>query len=417
MPSPDIGGARLSRQLDLICSGLAILAAASTWLGAWLNGPAIDVVALTKASGVVLLAASLLGLGLIKIAAGWERLGTAIIIEAVGRQLRMLPMARAVRLAPEETPARGIGGLVEALVWRVQRLSAAPPARAAPGDAYDVALREGRAQAQQIVKALYQDADTLSLASEEIDTVAERLDADGRAAGEAGVATESAFSRTERHLISLTRAVSATTAELRRVTQSAVTLSELAFTGQRRVGDLDDGTARLIIGIETIEFQVKRAGHLAQSAASEVANGGDPGAALALITAGIQEMAQATLASTAKLQADTAAMSGQVADAMRTAQEICEWVTAQHDIGLALSDAVGKQGQEISAIMRTLEEARSGFVTLRASVDAVTRFGVAHLATTGAVREAAGRLPSHADAVAAIMRDMPEFSPSSRFDL
>ncbi len=414
LPSPDIGGARLSRQLDLICSSLAILAGGAVWLGAWVNGPDYDVVGLTKASSGVGLAAALMGMVLVNTAAGWERLGVSLILEAVGRRLHFFPAGRAVRLAPEETPARGIAGLVEALVWRIRRLNAPPSDTTKPGDLYDAAVREGRAQAQQIVKALYQHADTLSEASGEIETGAQRLDADGRAAGTACAGAELAIGRTEQHLASLTAAVAATTAQLGRMTETAVALSDRAFAGQRGVAALDDGTARLLVGIGRIEGLAKRVGDLGVAAA---ATGGAPGAFEASVAAVIRELAEGMLTSLAALQADAATMSGQVGAALRTTQEICDWVTAQHELGLALSHAVSRQGEEVSAVLRLLEEARSGFVTLRASVAAVTRHGSARLAASGALREAAGRIPGHADAVAAILRDIPDFAASPRGEL
>jgi hypothetical protein len=416
MPSPDIGGARLSRQLDLICSGLAILAAAAVWLGAWLSGTASDVAGLTKASSAVLLAAALMGMALIKTVSGWERFGSVMILEAIGRRLAMYPPGRAVRLPPEQTPAIGIAGLIEALVWRVRRLNASPSDLAIPSDSYEAALHEGRAQAQQIVSAMYQDADTLSEASCEFETLGQHLDAGGRQAGAACAATESAIIRTEQHLIALTGAVTATTAELRRLTGAAVTLSDQAFAGQRGVAAMEDSSTRLLAGIEQIEGLVKRLGTAGQSAAAGAERSGDDTATLAPLAAGIQDVALSTLAATAALRDEAAGMSAQVAAALRTAQEICSWVIAQHDLGLALSHAVSQQGEEIAGILRSLEEARSGFVTLRASVDAVTRIASTRLATTAAVREAAGRIPSHADAMAAILRNLPDFSPSSQLD-
>jgi hypothetical protein len=396
MPSPDTGGARLARQLDLICSGLAILASAAIWLGAWLNGPVLDIAGLARAGFAVLLAASLMGIVLTKTVSGWERFGAALILEAVGRRLGMHSSGRAVRLAPAETPARGIAGLVEALVGHVERLNAPPSGRAEPCDLYAAALHEVRAQAQSIIRALYQDADVLNEASSEIEAIARNLDAGGQQAGAACAATESAIIRAEQHLVSLTGAVAATTAELRRVTEAAVSVSEQAFAGQRGAAALDDSSTKLLAGLEHIQDLLKRASTLGQS----------PGVSGA---AGIRDLAQATRAATAALRDEAAGMSAQVATALRTANDICAWVTAQHDLGLALSNAVGQQAEEIAALLRSLEEARSGFATLRAGVDAVTRLSTTRLATTDALQKAAGRLPAHADAVATLLYDLSDF--------
>jgi hypothetical protein len=109
-------------------------------------------------------------------------------------------------------------------------------------------------------------------------------------------------------------------------------------------------------------------------------------------------------------------MSSQAAEASAAAQEICEQVKAHHELGLALSHAVRQQGQEIAGILHILDAARSGIVTLRASVQAVTRHGTARLAKSDSLREAAARLPGHADAMARILRDLPDLVPSPGFD-
>ena len=76
--------------------------------------------------------------------------------------------------------------------------------------------------------------------------------------------------------------------------------------------------------------------------------------------------------------------------------------------------AVAQQGEEIAALLRTLDEAQSGFMMLRASVDAVSRHGSAGAAKTETLRKAALRLPAHAESLASILRGIPDFAP--RYD-
>lgn len=413
MPSPDLGGARLARLLDVTYSGLAILAAVSVWLGAWLTAPFLDIPVVVIASCGMLLIAAGAGVLLMGYASGWERLRIVLMWRAVEERLFGIASRRAVRLAPSDSVAPGIAGLVEALIERLQ-------ARKTPahrgGATSDDAFRNSYAEGQLVVSSLYLDADLLAEASSEIQASAEGLSSECLGADKACEGAEASVSQVIERVTALTGAVGATTAEVQRVSASAIALSDRAFAGQRSVAGLDDHTATLMVAIERVEEALGRMGHLAHSASVEAARGGEGAAGLAPIVTGIQALAAGTRAAIHALQTDVAAMSSQAAEASATAQEICEQVKAHHELGLALSHAVRQQGQEIAGILHILDAARSGIVTLRASVQAVTRHGTARLAKSDSLRETAARLPGHADAMARILRDLPDLVPSPGFD-
>lgn len=416
MPGPDLAGARLARQLDVACSGLAILAAGSVWVGGWMTAPDLDIPRLLGVSSTVLLCAAGMGMWLMNRAAGWERLGIALALRAVEERLFHDRSSRAVRLAPAETEAPGIAGLIEAFVYRVQRWKT-PGYGASEREAInEVALRLGRADAQKIVSALYQDAEVLGETAGDMADGLQAVAAAGQQAHQACGAAEGSISQVIELVARLTGAVGATTAEVQRVSATAMALSDRAFAGQRSLAGLDDHTARLVVAIEQIEDALKRMGNLGQSAAIEAARSGEAAQALAPITSGIQELSRGTLAALCSLQGEVGAMSSQAAEASLLVQEICEKVKAHHELGLGLSCAVRQQGEEIAGILQALDESRSGFATLRASVEAVTRGGTARLAGTETLREAAARLPGHADAMARILRDLPDCVPSPEFD-
>jgi methyl-accepting chemotaxis protein len=416
MPSPDLGGARLARQLDAVCSCLAILAGASIWVGAWLTGPNLDIARLLWVSSAVMLGAALIGTWLVNRAAGWERLGIALILGAVEERLFQHRTSRAVRLAPAETQAPGIAGLIEGLVYRVQRWKTPGSGSPEQGAAITAALRHANAEAQVIVSSLYMDADVLAETAGEMAAGLQGIASAGQQADQACGAAEASISQVIDRVTQLTAAVGATTAEVRRVSASALALSDRAFAAQRSVAGLDDHTAKLVVTIERMEDALKRMGNLGQSAAIEAARSGDAAQAFAPIVSGIQELTRGTLAALGSLQRELGAMSGQAAEASLLAQDICEKVKAHHELGLGLSYAVRQQGEEIAGILQALDESRSGFVTLRASVEAVTRGGSARLAGSEALREAAARLPSHADAMVRLLRDLPDCVPSQGFD-
>jgi len=415
MPSPDFGNARLARQIDLICSGFVILAGAAVWIGGWRDGPDLDAVYLLRASSLVMLAGALLGLWLMQLAAGWQRLGAALILQAVERKLAQQPRAQAVFLQPEQMAAGGIAGLVQALVWRVRRLNGTLPAPSEPAASYEAALREGRKEAQQVVSSLYQDAVILEEASGEIETASDRLAEDARAADMEAAATATRMNQAADQVVALTGAVRTTTDEVKRMTASAVDLAEQAFAGHRFVADLDDRTAALVVKAGQIEDLLTALGSLGRSAAVEAARIGEAGQPFAPIAADLQEVACSAQAAIKAMQSEVSAMSVLVADMGRTAQEICDRVKAQQELGLALSYAVNQQADEIAGVLRTIDALRSGFVTLRASVEAVSQRGSTRLAKSDTLREAAGRLPAQADTIARILRDLPDFAPSPEF--
>jgi hypothetical protein len=421
MPSPDLGGARLARQLDLVCSALAVTATAGVWAGAWLSRAGTgmtgdEIVLVTKLSCMILLCAALGGIWLMQEAAGWPRLAASLMLDAIGRRLSFHAGSRAVHLAPEETPARGIAGLIEAVAARFRRLNGRSAYPGEPSDMYVDSLREGRIQAQQIVRALYSDADLLCDVSGEIEAAGGRLIEGVRVVSAACDGTEAAIANVADQVVALTGAVGATTAEVRRASAMAVGMSERAFSSHRYVAGLDDTAAAMVMRTEQIEQLLQRIGALGQSASIEAARSGEAGQALAPIAASLQEVACASIAAIAAMQKEVAGMASEALAATRQTQELCEQVKVHHEIGLNLAQAVSQQGEAIAGILQTLDTARSGFVTLRAGVEAVSRQGSGRLAKAGALRDAASRLPSQADAVAAILRDIPDLVPPAAFD-
>jgi len=422
MPSPDMGGARLAWRLDLACSAMALMAGAGVWVGAWLargnsglSGDAI--VGVAEISCMATLCAALAGIWLIKVAAGWPRLAVSIIIGAIGRTLSLPAQPRAVHLSPWQSSAHGIAGLIEALARHVRRHCAPRSPSWARSEFYAADVREGRLHAQQIVRALFQDAEGLGHASDSMEQAGIRLTEDARVACSACGDVEDAVSRVTDRVVALTTAVAETTSAVQRISATAVAVSEQAFAGQRCMVGLDERTAEVLAQTEHIAHSLRRIGSLRRSASQQAAPDGGAGCDFAPLAAGVQEAASASLAAIAALQVDVARISSQALQASRLVQAICEQVMAHDVCGLALSDAVARQGEEIADILQTLNEARRGFVTLKASVEAVSRHGADSLAAAETLREAASQLPGKADAIAAILREIPDFIPPSAFGL
>jgi chromosome segregation ATPase len=322
----------------------------------------------------------------------------------------VVPKRQAVQLAVQDRAAASLPALMDAIASRVRQ--------AEPDDAtspYETAVRNGRLQARQIVSALYQDADTLSEVFGVIETSGSRLASDTQLASTACDTAHDDLAAVTDKVVSLTSAVSATAAEIRRSSAMAIGLSDQAMTAQKTIAGLDDRSAGLTAGLDQLTRVVKRIGALGQEAALRAAQCGEAGRAMAPVAAGVQELSTGVLAAVASMQADLAQMSGQMPEAVRAARVIMDSVKSQQEVGLALSHAVTQQTEEIGAILQQLDKTRKGLSTLRSSVDAVARHGSARAAKAERLRETANRLPAHADLVAGLLREIPDFTPPVDF--
>jgi hypothetical protein len=411
LPSPDFEGARLSRLIDAGLSLSAIAGGGAVWLGAWMDGARADAWTLMGSSSAVVLGVACIGLLMMRLTACLPRLVISSLLAGLGVRLALRPR-RAVVLSPADLPMRRLPGLVTAIAGRVRALNTT----AEPALPYEAAVRNGRLQARQIVSALHQDADTLSEVFGTIETSGSRLADDARQAGDACETAHDSLAAVTDKVVTLTAAVSGTAAEIRRTSAMAIGLSDQAMTTQKVIAQLDDRSAQLSASLEQVNRVVKRIGALGREAAVAAAQSGEAGRGLAPVAAGVQELAAGVLAAVAAMQADIAAMSGEVTEAVRSAQDIMDSVKSQQEIGLALSHAVTRQTEEIGAILHQLDKTRSGFGRLRASVEAVARHGAARQAKAEMLQETAIRLPLHADLVAGLLRDIPDFAPPVDFD-
>ncbi len=414
MPSPALPGARLGWLLDGGCSAMALVAAGGVWAGALLaatgpGGAGLDIVMATKLSCAALLLVALAGMWLIARTAEVPRLAFSLLCDLLAQRFSGRSQRRAVMLpAAHRRAAPGLLGLL-ARRWRGRAAPPiAPDAQAALGNA---ALRDCRTQARDLSGVLAQEAGRLAEMSAEIEAGGDRLAADTARAGEACAVTQAALAHVTDRIVALTGAVSATTGELQRAAGLGASLADQAMAGQQRIAGLDDRSAGLLVAVEQIEALLQRVGKLARATAMAAARGGAPAQAFCELAASIQEAACGALAALARMGEDIAEMGRQTGEAARAASEISARVSRHHELGLALAHAVGQQAEAIASIIRQLDEAQSGFVTLRACVEAVSRHGPARLARAEALREAAARLPVQAEGLAALLRAVPDFAP------
>jgi hypothetical protein len=392
MPSPDFGGARHARLLDFSFSLVAMVSAGAVWLAGAFGGPLPDVVLLTKLSFAVLLVSALTGIWLIERSAEMPRHSLARVFWAIRHRLENRAQHRVVLLPRDDFPGTGLWSLVADGVEFLGGTRRQRP------DAAVYSLD----QAQKLVSDIFHEADGLNDVFGALEEEEAREQRDLRIAGSAGEVTQAALSHLTDRVVSLTAAVRSTTAEAQRVVSASVALSEQAFSAQRNVAALDDQTASLEVAIEQVEHLLHRLEEVSRSAEADGA-----------LAAELRALASASMSTVGALAAGLGEMKRQADEAARSAADISARVAGQHDLGLALSHAVAQQGDDVSDILRLLDEAQSGFVTLRASVEAVSRHGPARLAKANAVRAAAERLPGHAESLETVLRLLPDFAPDA----
>ena len=101
------------------------------------------------------------------------------------------------------------------------------------------------------------------------------------------------------------------------------------------------------------------------------------------------------------------AMENDIAEASRRTTQIGDMVQANNELAQMMSEQVMRQGEQITKILNDMYESRSGFISLRESVEAVTRAGLATREAADLVRQANSRLPDHARQLDNLFRNVP----------
>ncbi len=409
-PRATVYGAKIARDIDLSIGACAILFAVAIWgVGYGLfNHP--DPTLVLKVSCTVMLIQSGLGLWLMQRAEQVPRFTTARIYEAVFRRLSQ-DGKLAVQNAPTQGSYRGLADLIGDLALLSRRLQTGRTHAESTLAGNAETLRQARHQVQTVASRVRQDAGTLAETAADIDLAKEHLDREGQAACHACDDVENAVCRATGSISALVDAVRATTDGAERMTTVAVRMSEVAHDTHRCVGDLDDRSATLIAALDHIEHALQVAGSLGHAVNVEAARHAGAGHQFAGIAAELQDVAGSCQPALDAALATMRELGGETREASRRASEIAELVSANREIGGAISHAVIQQGEEIARILTELYEARSGFVTLRAGVDAVTRTSTARTDVARSLRNIAQSMPDQVESLANMLRSIPDFAP------
>lgn len=401
---------RLARLIDVSFGAIAILAACAVWVGAYRLGTAPGSASVLGWSCTALLVPSLLGLWVMRQAQDAPRLALARLYDSALRRL-----ARGEALAvPDAAEGEGyvaLAGLLGDLAILTRKLRRLWSQDNLAGGRLQESIRAARSQALAVARQMKGEAATLdeaALQAERTDAALTRcVDETAKSCDE----TEGAVGRALQRVTELTDTVRATTAGTRRMEEVASRLSLAAHGTQTAFAGLEDKLGRLDTAIAHIDHAVKTAGTQAEigvTSSEADRDEADPDG----IGQGMPSLSDATRTALDQCLTILRAVLSDTAAATRHVGDIDAAVQSQREAAMVLGRAVDRQGEEIGRILLDIYEARSGFATLRAGVDAVSRSLPSRAQAALALRDAAGKMPSHAEVVAGLLRDIPDFRPT-----
>ena len=209
----------------------------------------------------------------------------------------------------------------------------------------------------------------------------------------------------------LTDAIRAVTARTEQGTAIATRLAESAFATQRSVTGIGDSAAALLNVAEVVGAALRRAEMVGLDAGMAAAQAGDAGRRLAVVAGDVKSLAQAGCAALDTMLAAVADLRSQTEQALHWVQGVCEAVEAQHELGHALSHAAMLQADAVGRILGRLGAAQTEVGALREQIDGFSRSDE-QLGVGMAAQQAVERLPGYAEAMAQILRGLPDFDTS-----
>ena len=185
-------------------------------------------------------------------------------------------------------------------------------------------------------------------------------------------------------------------------------LADSAFTAQRSVVAVSEVTSHLIEAAEQVKAVLHRADMLGINAGIEAARAGESGRGFAVVASEIKNLATSAQQALDTMIQVVAGLKTEAAGMRETIAAIADAVQGQTRLGLALADAASHQMQSIGRVAHLVGTANTEITVLR---DRSLHFEQKDLAlgTGVAARKAVERLPAHAEAVASILRNLPQF--------
>ncbi len=397
---------RLSQLLDRCFGAIAIFAGA----GAGLEAAMVEHISSRTSLGVgclAMLPPAALGIWAIGRAGALSSLSVVRLYDRVMHHLRTPAGSPAVRVA-SESPIDGFAGLVSGTVRNLTRSLADHARTRDAAQATNQALQAGRGQAGLLAAHLRSDGAAMAEAASAVMASSVRLAESAARTSSEAAATEDSVAKVVDRAVGLAGSVRHVTDQITRMRDISANAADAVMGAQAHLAGLDARTR----GFDSTASQVGRALQMAGACGREAGAQAAAGEPVSVdLAANLLELASCADAALTTMQAVITGLRVETAAAERRVAELSALIQSQHELGDALSHAVGQQGEEIAHVLGLVQEAHTGFAALRAGVDAISSRNNAQLADAEALRGSIGRLPGHADTIAGILRAIPDFAP------
>lgn len=195
-------------------------------------------------------------------------------------------------------------------------------------------------------------------------------------------------------------------------TAVATRLSESAFVTQRSVAAMGETSSALLRAMDQVQQVLKRAEMLSVNAGIEAARAGDQGRGFAIVATEVKGLATTGNAALAAMMETMRELKSQTAQVSQRVQDISEVIQAQHEFGHALSHAAMLQADAVGRLLSSLGTAHGEVRDL--NKDASASLPDTRLGAGAAAQQAVERLPGYAEAMAQILRGLPDFAPGEK---
>jgi hypothetical protein len=410
MQAPLLPQARFKATIERIFVGLALLGGGMVFAGVALRGAQPD---LYTGSGWALAAFVLIGGAGIWLSRQFVQQPDSFVGASwalIQQHLNAPHDVERFRPPGDDSPLQAWSLLVAITIRKLRRLQARAARLREHADATNQLLGAGRNGASAVARQLRADGNNIAEAASGIMIASARLADDTQAAAAAADGAGRDVNAAIDAAASLAAATRATTTEITRMAQSAAEAAGVAFAAHRHVASLDERSAALAVAGERIGRALTLAIAAGKSASVYGARAGADGHGAMELGADLQQMAAATAETLLAMQLAVGELRTETGRASGRLSELADLIQHQHQLGLALGHAVDQQGADIARVLSHLFGANEGISMLREGVAAVTRgFGLRQ-GEAEILRGAAGRLPGHADTIAAILRGIPDFA-------
>jgi methyl-accepting chemotaxis protein len=213
--------------------------------------------------------------------------------------------------------------------------------------------------------------------------------------------------------MALAVAVRQVTAQTSQAAAIAAKLADTVFAATNGVAAVTEVTISLGQAADQVKAVLQRAEMLGINAGIEAARAGDSGRGFAVVAAEVKNLATSGGAALDGMLQIVRGLKSEAAAMRHTVQSIGDTIEAQSALGLALADAASHQAQSVGRVVQQVETAHAEIVSLRDRAHEMESRDLG-MGTGPAARKAVERLPAHAEAVAAILRDLPQFADKQR---